>query len=52
MPKMPDKLIVTGCDEKTEWQLPWFLDNYFKHNTIPIAVANFGMSEENEKTRL
>jgi hypothetical protein len=49
MPKMPDKLIVTGCDEKTEWQLPWFLDNYFKHNTIPIAVANFGMSEEMKK---
>lgn len=45
MPKMPDKLIVTGCDEKTEWQLPWFFENYFKHNSIPVAVGDFGMSE-------
>lgn len=45
MPKMPDRLIITGCDEKTEWQLPWFLENYFKHNRIPVAIADFGMSE-------
>ncbi len=46
MPKMPDKLIITGCDEKTEWQLWWFIENYYKHNTIPLAIADFGMSEE------
>lgn len=45
MPKMPERLIVTGCDEKTEWQLFWFIDNYYKHNTIPMAIADFGMSE-------
>ena len=43
---MPDKLIITGCDEKTEWQLWWFIENYYKHNTIPLAIADFGMSEE------
>ena len=43
MPKMPDNLFLTGCDEKTEWQLPWFLENYFKHNNTPIAIGNFGM---------
>ena len=42
-----DKLFLTGCDIKTEWQLPWFLNNYLKHNhSIPIWVADFGMSEE------
>ena len=46
MPKMPDNLFLTGCDEKTEWQLPWFLENYFKHNNTPIAIGNFGMSDE------
>ena len=25
-----DKLFLTGCDIKTEWQLPWFLNNYLK----------------------
>lgn len=45
MPKMPEKLILTGCDEKTEWQLPWFLDNYSKHNSMLLAFANFGVSE-------
>jgi len=49
MPNMPNKLFVTGCDVKTEWQLPWFLENYFKHNHLPIAIANFGMSDEMKK---
>ena len=46
MPKMPDKLVLTGCDAKTEWQLPWFIDNYANHCTLPLAVADFGMTEE------
>ena len=45
MRKNPEKIIVTGCDQKTEWQLPWFLENYYKHNTIPVALADFGMSK-------
>lgn len=35
---------LTGCDEKTEWMLPWFFKNYKKHNDHPIVLANFGMS--------
>jgi len=46
MPKIIEELVITGCDSKTEWQLPWFLDNYLKHNRIPICVANFGVTEE------
>ena len=46
MPKMPERLIVTGCDTKTEWQLLWFIDTYYSHNSIQIAVADFGMSPE------
>jgi len=49
MPKMPDRLVLTGCDKKTEWQLPWFLDTYYKTNTLPLAIADFGMSEEMNK---
>ena len=29
-----DKLFLTGCDIKTEWQLPWFLNNYLKQNLL------------------
>ena len=46
MPKLPENLFLTGCDEKTEWQLPWFLENYFEYNNTPIAIGNFGMSDE------
>lgn len=36
-------LFITGCDWKTEWQLPWFLENFKKHNpSEDIVVFNFG----------
>ena len=37
---------ITGCDKHTEWQLPWFIENYRKHNTHPIILSDFGMSTE------
>ena len=40
------KVFLTGCDNNTEWQLPWFVHNYRKHNTIPLVLADFGMSKE------
>ena len=40
-----DKCFMTGCDEKTEWSLEWFIDNYRAHNDIPMIFANFGVSE-------
>lgn len=42
-----DKIFLTGCDQKTEWQLPFFIQKWkeFKHKT-PLVIANFGMSEK------
>ena len=40
------KVFLTGCDNNTEWQLPWFVHNYRKHNTTPLVLADFGMSKE------
>lgn len=45
MPKLKDRLVITGCDSNTEWQLPWFIENYAKYNTISLCVADFGMTE-------
>ena len=27
----------------TEWQLPWFFENYRKHNDTPLIFADFGV---------
>ena len=27
----------------TEWQLPWFFENYKKHNDTPLIFADFGV---------
>ena len=36
------KMFVTGCDSKTRWMVPWFLDNYHKHNPeVKIKVVDF-----------
>ena len=46
MPKRVDRAILIGGDNNTEWQVPWFLENYAKHNNrFPICFANFGVSE-------
>lgn len=37
---------LTGCDENTEWQLPWFIKNFTEHNNSNLLIADFGMSEE------
>jgi hypothetical protein len=40
-----NNLFITGCDAKTEWMLPWFMNNFRKHNSItPIQIFDFGMS--------
>ena len=43
--KSYDKAFLTGCDKKTEWMLEWFVENYKKHNSLPLIFANFGVSE-------
>lgn len=41
-----DECVITGCDEKTAWQLDWFFANYREHNFgIPLVFADFGVSE-------
>lgn len=40
------EVFLTGCDKNTEWQLPWFIDNYKKHCQLPLVIADFGMSED------
>lgn len=38
--------ILTGCDSNTEWQLPWFIENYKRYCTLPLVIADFGMSAD------
>lgn len=40
------RCFVTGCDNKAEWMLKWFLKNYTKHNNTPIVFADFGVTKE------
>lgn len=40
-----DKIFITGCDSNTEWQLPWFWNNYKEENDTPLYVMDFGMSK-------
>jgi len=45
--KMFDKVFLTGCDKKTEWQLPFFLDTFHSLNhKTKLIVTDFGMSED------
>ena len=38
------KLFITGCDNNTEWMLPWFVENFRKHNpTAELMIFDFGM---------
>jgi hypothetical protein len=38
--------IIVGCDKNQEWLLPWWWDHYSRHNSFPVAFADFGMSEK------
>jgi len=41
------EVFLTGCDTKTEWQLPWFINNFKKFAPEQeLVIADFGMSEE------
>ena len=38
------KLFITGCDFRTEWQLPFFVNNFKKHNPdARLMIFDFGM---------
>lgn len=40
------RIFLTGCDSNTEWQLPWFLQNFFEWSESSLIVADFGMSQD------
>jgi hypothetical protein len=37
------KLFITGCDASSEWMLPWFVENFRKHNDHDLMIFDFGM---------
>jgi len=43
-----EKAFITGCDHTNEWMMPWFVENYKKHNTTPLIFADFGVSDINK----
>lgn len=39
-------LFITGCDSHRQWQLPWFVENFKKHNPkAELLIFDFGMTE-------
>ena len=36
-------VFVTGCDHNTEWQLPWFIENFERYNNTQLIIADFGI---------
>ncbi len=38
--------VIVGCDRTLECLLPWWWSHYSTHNDIPVAFADFGMSEQ------
>ncbi len=41
-----EKGVVVGADSTLEWLLPWWWKNYSRYNTLPVAFADFGLSEQ------
>lgn len=42
---MSRRCFLTGCDTNNEWLLPWFIENYYRHNSTPLVFGDFGVSE-------
>lgn len=38
--------VVVGADQFQEWLLPWWWDNFIKHNSCPVTFVDFGLSLE------
>jgi hypothetical protein len=43
--KKQTKMFMTGCDQSQVWMLPWFIENYRKHNDTPICFCDFGVDQ-------
>jgi hypothetical protein len=44
-----DRGVLVGCDQAQEWLLPWWWSHYIETNSMPVAFADFGMSDEGKK---
>ena len=43
-------LFITGCDNTTKWMLPWFQDNFYRHNPdAHLKVYDFDKFEPSMK---
>ena len=38
--------VIVGCDSQMEWMLAWWWQHYSRHNALPVAFVDWGMSEE------
>jgi hypothetical protein len=36
--------VLVGANQAQEWLLPWWWENYSRHNFLPVLFADFGMS--------
>ncbi|HSX11278.1 MAG TPA: hypothetical protein VLF94_06170 [Chlamydiales bacterium] len=41
--------IIVGSDQSQEWLLPWWWENYQRHNRHPVAFFDFGLSEAGKR---
>lgn len=38
--------VMVASNEKQEWLLPWWWENYVRYNNFPVTFVDFGLSEE------
>ena len=46
IPIQAEEGVMVGANAEQDWMLPWWYENFHKHNPdLPVAFADFGMSE-------
>lgn len=45
---MSEKRFITGASKECDWLLPWWYNNFSKHNTenVPLTIFDFGLSDK------
>ncbi len=38
--------IIVAADQTQEWILPWWWQNYARHNSYPVSFVDFGLTEK------
>ncbi len=41
---LQEKGVLVASDSTQEWLLPWWFENYQKHNDLPVCFVDFGLS--------